>query len=43
MIICGGRNIVVDALMYSDSVLIQFSNNELLISQVGYISNAVVK
>ena len=34
MVICGGRNIVVDLLIYSDSVLRQFSDKELLVSQL---------
>ena len=35
MVICGGSNIVVDVEICSDSVLRQFSDNELLVSQVG--------
>ena len=31
MVICSGRNIVVDVLIYSDLFLRQFSDNELLI------------
>ena len=34
MVICGGRNIVVDVLICSDSVLRQFSDKELLVSQM---------
>ena len=34
MIICGERNIVVDVLICSDSVLRQFSDKELLVSQL---------
>ena len=34
MLMCGGRNIVVDVLICSDSVLRQFSDNELLVSQL---------
>ena len=34
MLICGGRNIVLDVLICSDSVLRQFSDNELLVSQL---------
>ena len=34
MVICIGRNIVVDVLMYIDSDLRQFSDYELLVSQV---------
>ena len=32
MVICGGRNIVVDVLICNDSVLRQFSDKELLVS-----------
>ena len=32
MVICGGRNIVVDVLICDDSVLRQFSDKELLVS-----------
>ena len=34
MVICGGRNIVVDVLICNDSVLRQFSDKELLVSQL---------
>ena len=34
MVICGGSNIVVYVLICSDSVLRQFSDNELLVSQL---------
>ena len=34
MVICGGRNIVVDVLICSDSVLRQFSDKELLVRQL---------
>ena len=34
MVICGGRNIVEDVLVCSDSVLRQFSDTELLVSQL---------
>ena len=34
MVICGGRNIIVDVLICSDSILRQFSDNELLVSQL---------
>ena len=34
MLICGGRNIVVDFLICNDSVLRQFSDKELLVSQL---------
>ena len=37
MVICGGRNIVVDVLICNDSVLRQFSDTELLVSLL-YIS-----
>ena len=43
MVICGGRNIVViNVLIFNDSVLRQFSDKELLVSLL-YISNTVVK
>ena len=32
MVICGGRNIIVDVLICNDSVLRQFSDKELLVS-----------
>ena len=32
MVICGGRNIVVDVLICNDLVLRQFSDKELLVS-----------
>ena len=32
MVICGGRNIVVDVLIFNESVLRQFSDKELLVS-----------
>ena len=32
MVICGGRNIVVNVLICNDSVLKQFSDKELLVS-----------
>ena len=34
MVICGGMNIVVDILIFSDSVLRLFSDKELLVSQL---------
>ena len=34
MVICGGRNIVVDVLICNDSVLRQFSDKEFLVSQL---------
>ena len=34
MVICGRRNIVVDVLICSDSVLRQFRDKELLVSQL---------
>ena len=34
MVICGGRNIVVDVLICNDSVLRQFSDKELLVIQL---------
>ena len=34
MVICSGRNIVVDVLICNDSVLRQFSDKELLVSQL---------
>ena len=34
MVIFGGRDIIVDVLMCSDSVLRQFSDNELLVIQL---------
>ena len=34
MVICGGRNIVVDDLICSDSILRQFSDKKLLVSQL---------
>ena len=34
MVICGGRNIVVDVLIFNDSVLRQFSDKELLVNQL---------
>ena len=34
MVICGGRNLVVDFVMCGDSVLRQFSDTALLLSQV---------
>ena len=34
MVICGGRNIVVDVLICSDSILRQFSDNKLLVRQL---------
>ena len=47
MVICGGRNIVVDVLICNDSFLIQFSDKEMLVSQlcryISYIGNTVVK